>query len=114
MAVVKRGHLALAVIRRCFDATMQLPANDSQLKIKIEPDRRDANQPADRALGRVIACAGSRATIVASVSGAAPGAQDGCAVGAHDVVRCALSISNYLSAKLLLRCGNSSTRSEEK
>lgn len=60
---------------------MQLPANDSQFKIKIEPDRRDANQPADRVLGRVIACAGSRATIVASVSGAAPGAQDGCAIG---------------------------------
>ncbi|MGE7469898.1 ATP-binding protein [Bosea sp. NPDC003192] len=60
---------------------MQLPANNSQFETKITPDRRDANQPADRALGRVIACSGSRATIAASASGTASGALDGCAIG---------------------------------
>jgi DNA helicase HerA-like ATPase len=71
----------LARFRRCFGAIMQLPANNSQFETKIAPERRDVNQPADRALGRVIACAGSRATIVVSASGAATGAQDGCAIG---------------------------------
>ena len=57
---------------------MQLPANHRQFESEITADRRDPNQPADRALGRVIACSGSRATIAASASG---GTLDGCAVG---------------------------------
>lgn len=60
---------------------MQLPANQSQFETQITPDRRDANQPADRALGRVIACSGSRATIAASASGTMSAVQDGCAIG---------------------------------
>jgi DNA helicase HerA-like ATPase len=60
---------------------MQLPANNSQFETKITPDRRDVSQPADRALGRVIACSGSRATIAANASGTASGALDGCAIG---------------------------------
>ncbi len=57
---------------------MQLPANHRQFESEITADRRDPNQPADRALGRVIACSGSRATIAASASG---GTLDGCAIG---------------------------------
>lgn len=57
---------------------MQLPANHRQFESEITADRRDPNQPADRALGRVIACSGSRATIAASASG---GILDGCAIG---------------------------------
>ena len=57
---------------------MQLPANHRQFESEITADRRDPNQPADRALGRVIACSGSRATISASASG---GTLDGCAIG---------------------------------
>ena len=57
---------------------MQLPADHRQFESEITADRRDPNQPADRALGRVIACSGSRATIAASASG---GTLDGCAVG---------------------------------
>ncbi len=57
---------------------MQLPANHRQFESKIISDRRDPAQSADRALGRVIACSGSRATIVAS---AVAGPQDGCAIG---------------------------------
>lgn len=60
---------------------MQLPANHRQFESEIALDRRDPNQTADRALGRVIACSGSRATIAASVSAAATGAQEGCAIG---------------------------------
>lgn len=57
---------------------MQLPANHRQFESEITADRRDPNQLADRALGRVIACSGSRATIAASASG---GTLDGCAIG---------------------------------
>jgi len=57
---------------------MQLPANHRQFESEITADRRDPNQPADRALGRVIACSGARATIAASASG---GTLDGCAIG---------------------------------
>lgn len=57
---------------------MQLPANHRQFESEITADRRDPNQPAGRALGRVIACSGSRATIAASASG---GTLDGCAIG---------------------------------
>ncbi|SFC90301.1 hypothetical protein SAMN05428997_113116 [Bosea sp. CRIB-10] len=57
---------------------MQLPANHRQFESEITSDRRDPSQPTDRALGRVIACSGSRATIAASV---ARGALDGCAIG---------------------------------
>lgn len=60
---------------------MQLPANHRQFESEITPDRRDPKQPADRALGRVIACSGSRATIAVSASGGAPGALDDCAIG---------------------------------
>lgn len=57
---------------------MQLPANHRQFESEITSDRRDPSQPTDRALGRVIACSGWRATIAASV---ARGALDGCAIG---------------------------------
>ncbi|RXT56669.1 hypothetical protein B6S44_06345 [Bosea sp. Tri-44] len=59
---------------------MQLPADHRQFETKVTPDRRDLNQPADRALGRVVSCTGSRATIAATASGA-PGTHDGCAIG---------------------------------
>lgn len=60
---------------------MQLPANHRQFESEIAPDRRDPNQPADRALGRVIACSGSHATILMSTAGTMPGVRDGCAIG---------------------------------
>ncbi|WID96313.1 DUF87 domain-containing protein [Bosea vestrisii] len=60
---------------------MQLPADHRQFTTRVTPDRRDPNQPADRALGRVVACSGSHATIAASASGPAPGAHDGCVIG---------------------------------
>ncbi|MEI5664183.1 DUF87 domain-containing protein [Bosea sp. CCNWLW174] len=60
---------------------MQLPANHRQFESEVTPDRRDANRSSDRALGRVIACSGSRATIAASASAAGPGTLDGCAIG---------------------------------
>ncbi|MGX1790925.1 ATP-binding protein [Bosea sp. NPDC055332] len=60
---------------------MQLPANHRQFESEIAPDRRDVNQSGDRALGRVIACSGSRATIATSASEAAPNTHDGCAIG---------------------------------
>lgn len=62
-------------------SVMQLPATHRQFESEITPDRRDANQPADRVLGRVVACSGSRATLVANVAGSAPGALDGCGIG---------------------------------
>ncbi len=58
---------------------MQLPANHLQFESEIAPDRRDPNRSADRALGRVIGCSGSRATIAANATG--QGAADGCAIG---------------------------------
>ncbi|AZO77966.1 MULTISPECIES: ATP-binding protein [unclassified Bosea (in: a-proteobacteria)] len=60
---------------------MQLPADHRQFETKVAPDRRDLNQPADRALGRVVSCSGARATIAATASRPAPGAHDGCAIG---------------------------------
>ncbi|CAN7663213.1 DUF87 domain-containing protein [Bosea sp. LjRoot90] len=60
---------------------MQLPADHRQFETKVTPDRRDSNQPADRALGRVVACSGARATIAGAASGPVPGAHDGCAIG---------------------------------
>lgn len=60
---------------------MQLPATHRQFQSEITADRRDASRPADRALGRVIACSGSRATIAVSASGAALGGNDGYAIG---------------------------------
>lgn len=60
---------------------MQLPPDHRQFETKVTPDRRDANQPADRALGRVVSCSGARATIAATASGPALGTHDGCAIG---------------------------------
>lgn len=60
---------------------MQLPADHRQFETKVTPDRRDLNQPADRALGRVVSCSGARATIASTASGPALGAHDGCAIG---------------------------------
>ena len=47
---------------------MQLPLKNAAFQTDILPDRREPNQPPERALGRVIACDGSRATILSAVS----------------------------------------------
>jgi len=47
---------------------MQLPLKNAAFHTDITPDRRNASQPPERALGRVIACDGSRATILSAVS----------------------------------------------
>lgn len=60
---------------------MQLPTDHRQFETKVTPDRRDLNQPAGRALGRVVSCSGARATIAATAFGPALGAHDGCAIG---------------------------------
>jgi DNA helicase HerA-like ATPase len=60
---------------------MQLAVSDRQFENEISPDRRDVGQPADRSLGRVISCSGSRATIAAHVSGPALGAGNVWAIG---------------------------------
>lgn len=60
---------------------MQLAIADRQFENEIASDRRDAGQIADRSLGRVISCSGSRATIAASVSGPALGAGNIWAIG---------------------------------
>lgn len=60
---------------------MQLAVSDRQFENQIAADRREAGQPADRSLGRVISCSGSRATIAANVSGPALGAGNIWAIG---------------------------------
>lgn len=47
---------------------MQLPLKNAAFQTDVLPDRREASQPPERALGRVIACDGSRATILSAVS----------------------------------------------
>ncbi|MCU4181945.1 ATP-binding protein [Bosea sp. BH3] len=47
---------------------MQLPLKNATFETDIEPDRRETEQPPERAIGRVIACDGSRATILSAVS----------------------------------------------
>ncbi len=60
---------------------MQFAVSDRQFEDDVSPDRRDANQPADRSLGRVVSCSGAHATIAATVSGPAPGANNIWAIG---------------------------------
>lgn len=47
---------------------MQLAVKSGIFESDVMPDRRDANQPPERVLGRVIGCDGSRATILSAVS----------------------------------------------
>ncbi|MGO4402701.1 ATP-binding protein [Bosea sp. RAF48] len=60
---------------------MQLPLNNAAFHTDITPDRRNAGQPPERALGRVIACDGSRATILSAVSTGNWQASDAWAIG---------------------------------
>lgn len=61
---------------------MQYSISDRKLfEADVSPDRRDASQPPDRSLGRVVSCSGARATIVASVTGPALGPNNIWAVG---------------------------------
>ncbi len=60
---------------------MQLPLKNAAFHTDVQPDRRDAHQPPERALGRVIACDGSRATILSVVSTANWLATDAWAIG---------------------------------
>ncbi len=60
---------------------MQLPLKNATFRTDIAPDRRDAGQPPERALGRVIACDGSRATILSAVSTGNWLASDAWAIG---------------------------------
>jgi DNA helicase HerA-like ATPase len=55
--------------------------NNSAFQTDIAPDRRDNHQPPERALGRVIACDGSRATILSAVSTGNWQASDAWAIG---------------------------------
>ncbi|MGO4173847.1 ATP-binding protein [Bosea sp. TAF32] len=60
---------------------MQLTVNNAAFHADITPDRRNAGQPPERALGRVIACDGSRATILSAVSTGSWQASDAWAIG---------------------------------
>lgn len=60
---------------------MQLLLKNATFHTDITPDRRNASQPPERALGRVIACDGSRATILSAVSTANWQAGDAWAIG---------------------------------
>lgn len=60
---------------------MQLPLKNAAFQTDIQPDRRDSQQPPERALGRVIACDGSRATILSAVSTGNWLASDAWAIG---------------------------------
>jgi DNA helicase HerA-like ATPase len=60
---------------------MQLPLKNAAFHTDVTPDRRDGNQPPERALGRVIACDGSRATILSAVSTGSWLAGDAWAIG---------------------------------
>jgi len=48
---------------------MQLAVKTGAFEADAAPDRREAGQQPDRALGRVVSCQGSRATILGAVSG---------------------------------------------
>lgn len=61
--------------------TMQLAVKSGIFQGDVMPDRRDANQPPERVLGRVIACDGSRATILSAVSTGSWLAGDAWAIG---------------------------------
>ena len=60
---------------------MQLPLKNAAFHTDILPDRRGSDQPPERALGRVIACDGSRATILSVVSTGNWLAADAWAIG---------------------------------
>uniref|UniRef100_A0A9E8A0E5 DUF87 domain-containing protein n=1 Tax=Bosea sp. NBC_00436 TaxID=2969620 RepID=A0A9E8A0E5_9HYPH len=60
---------------------MQLPLKNAAFQTDVLPDRREPNQPPERALGRVIACDGSRATILSAVSTGSWLAGDAWAIG---------------------------------
>lgn len=60
---------------------MQLPLKNAAFHTDVSPDRREADQPPERALGRVIACDGSRATILSAVSTGGWLAGDAWAIG---------------------------------
>jgi len=60
---------------------MQLPLKNAAFHTDVQPDRRDGHQPPERALGRVIACDGSRATILSAVSTGNWLASDAWAIG---------------------------------
>ncbi|MBN9450416.1 MAG: ATP-binding protein [Bosea sp.] len=60
---------------------MQLPLKNAAFHTDVQPDRRDSHQPPERALGRVIACDGSRATILSAVSTGNWLASDAWAIG---------------------------------
>ena len=60
---------------------MQLPLKNAAFQTDDLPDRRDSHQPPERALGRVIACDGSRATILSAVSTSGWLAGDAWAIG---------------------------------
>ncbi len=60
---------------------MQLAVKSGNFEHDLVPDRRDAGQMAERALGRVISCDGSRATIASAVSGASRLGPDSWTIG---------------------------------
>ncbi|CAM5769139.1 ATP-binding protein [Bosea minatitlanensis] len=60
---------------------MQLAVKSGIFENDLVPDRRDANQPPERVLGRVIACDGGRATILSAVSTGSWLAEDAWAIG---------------------------------
>lgn len=60
---------------------MQLAVKTGQFENEITSDRRDPGQDAERSLGRVVSCDGSRATIASTVAGMARLGPDSWAVG---------------------------------
>lgn len=60
---------------------MQLAVNTTIFENTATPERRDIGQDADRVLGRVISCDGSRATIASSVSAAGRLGPDSWTIG---------------------------------
>lgn len=60
---------------------MQLAVNSSGFESDVTPDRRDPAQAPDRALGHVLTCNGSRATVGATLVQGGRIAQDAWAVG---------------------------------
>lgn len=60
---------------------MQLAVKTGQFEKEITSDRRDPGQDAERSLGRVVSCDGSRATIASTVAGMARLGPESWAVG---------------------------------
>lgn len=60
---------------------MELPLKNAVFQADIQPDRRDIRQPPERAIGRVIACDGARATILSTVSAGSWQASEAWALG---------------------------------